>query len=88
MLIGPFGVCTSMPIRRRPPTLRSMSATGMLAPFGPYHAANCSGSVHSAQTASTGASKIRSITSAPSGPAWSLISVNGSAMTNLIAESS
>jgi dihydrolipoamide dehydrogenase len=61
------------PTRRRPPTMTSMSATGMLAPFGPYHAANCSGSVHSAQTSSTGASKIRSITSDPSGPARSLI---------------
>src|SRR5262249_43831356 len=38
------------------------SATGMVAPCGPYHFLKCSGSVHICHTSSTGASKLRSIT--------------------------
>src|SRR5690242_3703440 len=62
--IDPFGVCTSMPTRRAPPTLTSIVAAGTVAPAGPYQAAKCCGSVHNRQTTSTGASKIRSITTA------------------------
>src|SRR5437764_6367223 len=47
---------------RAPPTRTSIFATGMVAPSGPYHAAKCSGSVHICQMRSTGASKLRSIT--------------------------
>ena len=41
-----------------------MLATGTAAPSGPYHAAKCSASVHICQMRSTGASKLRSITTA------------------------
>src|SRR3546814_18133122 len=51
----------------------------MVAPSGPYQAAKCSGSVHICQTRSTGASKVRSITTASCGPwrrsSWSCPSV-------------
>src|SRR5205807_244455 len=62
--IGPPGGDTSMHTRRLPPTRTSILATGMVAPLGPYHALKCSGSVHIFQMSSTGASKVRSITTA------------------------
>src|SRR6516162_2909522 len=51
-----------MRTRRLPPTRTSMLATEMVAPFGPYQAAKCSGTVHICQMSSMGASKRRSIT--------------------------
>src|SRR6266566_7539196 len=53
-----------MHTRRVPPTRTSILATGMMAPSGPYHALKCSGSIHICQMRSTGASKLRSITTA------------------------
>src|SRR5690242_10184407 len=53
-----------MPIRRAPPTRTSILATTTVAPVGPYHAAKWSGSVHSRQSSSTGAGKLRWITTA------------------------
>src|SRR4051812_32688378 len=53
-----------MQTRRGPPTRTSMFATGIRAPVGPYQDAKCSGSVHIRQTTGTGASKLRSITTA------------------------
>src|SRR5204863_4269499 len=53
-----------MHTRRAPPTRTSIFATGTTAPSGPYHALKCSGSVHIRQMRSTGASKLRSITTA------------------------
>src|SRR3546814_5461779 len=51
----------------------------MVAPSGPYQASKCSGSVHICQTRSTGASKVRSFTTASCGPwrrsSWSCPSV-------------
>src|SRR5262245_41183401 len=60
----PFGVAISMQTCRRPPTWTSISTTSTVAPSGPYHAAKRSGSVHICQMTATGASKIRSITTA------------------------
>src|SRR2546427_5354443 len=54
---------------RVPPTRTSILATGIVAPSGPSHAAKCSGSVHICQMRSTGASKLRSITTA----SWELL---------------
>src|ERR1700704_3381027 len=51
-----------MQTRRVPPTRTSIFATGMVAPSGPYHALKCWGSVHICQMRSTGASRLRSIT--------------------------
>src|SRR6266550_8677718 len=62
--IGPFGDWTCMQTSRVPPTRRSMFATGMVAPLGPYQNLKCSGTVHIGQMSSTGASKLRSITTA------------------------
>src|ERR1700704_4565670 len=62
--IGPSGVCISMHTRRVPPTRTSIFATGMVAPSGPYHFLKCSGSVHICHMRPTGASKLRSITTA------------------------
>ena len=56
-------------IPRLPPTRTSIFATGMVAPSGPYHALKCSGSVHICQMRPTGASKLRSITTA----SWELL---------------
>src|SRR5439155_16985621 len=58
---------------RVPPTLTSIFATGMVAPSGPYHLAKCSGSVHIRQTRSTGALRVRSITTASWVPLSSVI---------------
>src|SRR5262249_36684701 len=66
--IGPFGVCTSMHTRRVPPTRTSIFATGMVAPSGPNQALKCSGSVHICQTRATGASTMRSISTASAEP--------------------
>jgi hypothetical protein len=54
----------SMPTKRAPPTRTSIFPTTTLAPMGPYHAAKSSGSVHSLHNSSTGAGKLRSITTA------------------------
>src|SRR5262249_58541291 len=69
----PLGVSICMQTRRVPPTRTSIRASGMAAPAGPYHAAKCSGSVHIRQTRSTGASTVRSITTAFSEPLSSVI---------------
>src|SRR6185437_3244805 len=53
-----------MHTRRLPPARTSIFATGTVAPSGPYHALKCSGLVHICQIRSTGASKLRSITTA------------------------
>src|SRR6266567_3170377 len=53
-----------MHTRRLPPTRTSIFATGTVAPPGPYHALKWSGSVHIRQISSTGAAKLRSITTA------------------------
>ena len=45
---------------------KSISATGTVKPFGPYQFLKCWGSVHIFQMRSTGASKVRSITTASS----------------------
>src|SRR6516162_3142447 len=66
--IGPFGVCTSMHNWRVPPTRTSIFATGIAAPPGPYQALKCSGSVHICQTSASGASTMRSITTASAEP--------------------
>src|SRR4051812_11142749 len=58
---------------RVPPTCTSILATGMVAPGGPYQDLKCSGSVHISQTRATGASKIRSITTASWEPSLSVI---------------
>src|SRR6266508_2705448 len=71
--IGPSGDCISIPTSRVPPTRTSIFATGMVAPSGPYHALKCSGSVHICQMRSTGASKLRSITTASWEPLFSVI---------------
>ena len=60
--IAPSGVLISMQSSRLPPARTSISATGMVAPPGPYHVANCSGSVHILQTWSAGALRFRTIT--------------------------
>src|SRR2546423_267049 len=62
-----------MDTRRVPPTRTSMFATGMVAPLGPYQAAKCCGSVHICQMRPTGASKLRSITTASCEPLLSVI---------------
>src|SRR5437868_1793007 len=59
-----MGVWTSMQIKRLPPTRTSILATGRVAPVGPNHSLKRPGSVHIRQMRSTGASKVRSITSA------------------------
>ena len=58
MAVGP----TPMQTRRRPPGRTSSSATGTVAPAGPYHALKLTGSVHIFHTRSIGASNTRSST--------------------------
>src|SRR5439155_6285393 len=60
----PLGDGISMHTSRVPPTRTSTFATGMLAPSGPYQALKCCGSVHICQMRCTGASNVRSITTA------------------------
>src|SRR5215216_5965649 len=52
----------AMQIKRWPPTRKSMSAIGIVKPFGPYQFLKCSGLVHICQMRSMFASKVRSIT--------------------------
>src|SRR6478672_10681173 len=67
---GPPGGSASRPTRPAPPTRASIFATTTRAPAGPYQAAKCSGSVHSLHSSSTGAAKLRSITTA----SWATLS--------------
>src|SRR5260370_5036618 len=70
--IDPLGVCSAVQTRRHPPTCTAMVATAIEAPGGPSHALKCSESVHIRQIRSTGASKVRSNTTAWD-PAFSVI---------------
>src|SRR6516225_1502600 len=62
-----------MQTRRVPPARTSIFATGTVAPSGPYHALKCSGSVHIRQMRSTGASRMRSITTASCGVSSAIV---------------